>query len=44
MISFAHCVVAFDMTMTVLLVENESGKGVRYGIGKQDKDDDNPEE
>ena len=30
--------------MTVLLVENERCKGFRYGIGKQYKDDDNPEE
>ena len=32
------------MTMTVLLIENERCNGVRYCIGKQDKDDDNPEE
>ena len=44
MISVAHCVVAIDMAMTVLLVENEGSDDSRYGIGKQDKDDDNPEE
>ena len=30
--------------MTVLLVENERCKGSRYGIGKQNKNDDDPEE
>ena len=44
MISLAHCVLVCDMIMTVLLVENERCKGSRYGIGKQDKNDDDPEE